>query len=128
MCVRRGAGHATNHSSSCVSPDRRDAVARVCGSLAADAAQRNDIAALRGMVSKRVDVNAPQADGTTALHWAAHWNDVEAVQLLIVAGAKAAITNRFGASLPSEAAVRQCRPSKCCSTRARMRKRCPLRR
>ena len=50
---------------------------------AADAAQRNDIAALRGMVSKRVDVNAPQPDGTTALHWAAHWNDVEAVKLLI---------------------------------------------
>ena len=50
---------------------------------AADAAQRNDIAALRGMVSKRVDVNAPQPDGTTALHWAAHWNDVEAVKLLL---------------------------------------------
>src|SRR5215510_4511335 len=44
----------------------------------ADAAQRKDIAALRGMVSKRVDVNAPQPDGTTALHWATHWNDVEA--------------------------------------------------
>ena len=58
-------------------------LASAAGSDAADAAQRNDIAALRGMVSKRVDVNAPQADGTTALHWAAHWNDVEAVQLLI---------------------------------------------
>jgi ankyrin len=72
---------------------------------AADAAQRNDIAALRGMVGKRIDVNAPQPDGTTALHWAAHWNDVEAVKLLIGAGAKASTTNRFGASPLSEAAT-----------------------
>ena len=48
------------------------------------------MAALRAMVTKRVNVNAPQADGTTALHWAAHWNDVEAVKLLLRAGANAA--------------------------------------
>ena len=40
-------------------------------------------------MSKKVDVNAPQPDGTTALHWAAHWNDVEAVKLLLRAGANA---------------------------------------
>ena len=81
------------------------ALASAGTSDAADAAQRNDIAALRSMVSKRVDVNAPQPDGTTALHWAAHWNDVEAVKLLIGAGARAATTNRFGASPLSEAAT-----------------------
>jgi ankyrin repeat protein len=81
------------------------ALASAGTSDAADAAQRNDIAALRSMVSKRVDVNAPQPDGTTALHWAAHWNDVEAVKLLIGAGAHAATTNRFGASPLSEAAT-----------------------
>ena len=63
------------------------------------------MAALRTMVTKRVNVNAPQADGTTALLWAAHWNDVEAVKLLLRAGANAAATNRFGASPLSEAAM-----------------------
>ena len=52
---------------------------------AADAAQRKDLAALRAMVSKRVDVNAPQPDGTTALHWAAHWNDLDTVKALLAA-------------------------------------------
>ena len=66
------------------------ALASAAGSDAADAAQRKDMAALRAMVTKRVNVNAPQADGTTALHWAAHWNDVEAVKLLLRAGANAA--------------------------------------
>jgi len=77
----------------------------LAGADAADAAQRKDIAALRALAAKRADVNAPQADGTTALHWAAHWNDVEAERLSLRAGAKAATTNRFGASPLSEAAT-----------------------
>ena len=81
------------------------ALTYAAGSDAADAAQRQDRAALRTLVGKRVDVNAPQADGTTALHWAAHWNDAEAVKLLLRAGANAATTNRFGASPLSEAAA-----------------------
>jgi len=81
------------------------ALASGATSDAADAAQRNDIAALRGMVTRRVDVNAPQADGTTALHWAAHWNDVEAARLLVAAGARVTTVNRFGASPLSEAAA-----------------------
>ena len=64
-------------------------LASAAGSDAADAAQRKDMAALRALVTKRVNVNAPQPDGTTALHWAAHWNDVEAVKLLLRAGANA---------------------------------------
>jgi uncharacterized protein len=75
------------------------------GSDVADAAQRKDSAALRAMVTKKVNVNAPQPDGTTALLWAAHWNDVEAVKLLLRAGANAGATNRFGASPLSEAAT-----------------------
>jgi ankyrin repeat protein len=72
---------------------------------AADAAKRKDTAALRALVGRRVDVNAPQADGTTALHWAVHWNDAEAVALLLRAGANPAATNRYGASPLSEAAT-----------------------
>jgi len=72
---------------------------------AADAAERKDVTALRTLVGKKVNVNAPQADGTTALHWAAHWNDVEAVKLLLRSGANPVTTNRFGASPLSEAAT-----------------------
>jgi ankyrin repeat protein len=72
---------------------------------AADAAQRKDLPALRTLVSRKVNVNAPQADGTTALHWAAHYNDTETVKLLLRAGANPAVMNRFGASPLSEAAL-----------------------
>src|SRR6185503_17168917 len=43
---------------------------------AANAAQSRDMNTLRTLLRQRVDVNATQADGTTALHWAAHWNDI----------------------------------------------------
>jgi ankyrin repeat protein len=72
---------------------------------AADAAQRKDAPALRALLGKRVDVNAPQADGTTALHWAVHWNDTDAVKLLLRAGANPGAANRFGATPLSEAAL-----------------------
>jgi ankyrin repeat protein len=82
------------------------AIAYAAGSSdAADAAERKDATALRALVGKKVNVNVPQADGTTALHWAAHWNDVEAVKLLLRSGANPVTTNRFGASPLSEAAT-----------------------
>ena len=31
--------------------------------------------AVPALLKASVDVNLPDADGTTALHWAAHWND-----------------------------------------------------
>ena len=37
----------------------------------ADAAMRGDVEAVRQLVAEGVDVNTPQGDGTTALHWAA---------------------------------------------------------
>jgi ankyrin repeat protein len=39
-------------------------------------------------MKQNVDINAQAADGTTALHWAAHWNDLETVEQLLKAGAK----------------------------------------
>jgi uncharacterized protein len=39
------------------------------------------------LLKKGADVNVAQADGSTALHWAAHWNDLETADLLIGAGA-----------------------------------------
>jgi ankyrin repeat protein len=73
---------------------------------AADLAERHDLAALRKIANLRSVVNEPQADGTTALHWAAHWNDLEMFHLLLRAGADPKAINRYGASPLSEAALR----------------------
>jgi ankyrin repeat protein len=70
---------------------------------AADAAQRKDKEAIRALVKQHADLNAAQPDGTTALHWAAHWSDAELVDLLLRAGANAKAVNRYGATPLSEA-------------------------
>jgi ankyrin repeat protein len=44
-------------------------------------------------VKQHFDVNARQPDGATALHWAAHWDDLEAADLLIHAGANVNAAN-----------------------------------
>ena len=62
----------------------------------ADAAMKRDTAAIRALVQKKADVNAPQVDGTTALHWAVRVDDLEMADLLIRAGAKVAASNREG--------------------------------
>ncbi len=53
-----------------------------------DAAKNADKEALRTLITKKIDVNAAEADGTTALHWAAYRDEVESADLLIRAGAK----------------------------------------
>ena len=70
----------------------------------ADAAENRDSDALRLLLKQKTDINAIQPDGTTALHWAAHWNDLESVNLLLRAGADPKIANRYGATPLSEAA------------------------
>ncbi len=70
----------------------------------ADAAQHRDWQTVRSLAAKHADVNGAQPDGTTALQWAAHWNDLDAVKLLLDAGANPALTNRYGVSALSEAA------------------------
>ena len=62
----------------------------------ADAAEKMDRALVRTLVQQRVDVNAPQADGMTALHWAAYQNDRETAELLVRAGANVQAANRYG--------------------------------
>ena len=63
-----------------------------------DAVKANDAVTVRALLDKRVDVNAVQADGTTALHWAADREAIEIIQLLIRAGANVKATNRYGAT------------------------------
>jgi ankyrin repeat protein len=52
-----------------------------------DALKNRDRATAEALLRSKADVNVARADGTTALHWAAQWNDVEAAGLLIKAGA-----------------------------------------
>src|SRR5262245_52623790 len=61
-----------------------------------DAAERQDWARLRTLLKQHANVNAPQADGMTALHWAAYYDDLEIVRLLLRAGATARSANRYG--------------------------------
>ncbi len=68
-----------------------------------DAAEQGDKASVRALLETRVDVNAAQVDGTTALHWAAYHEDVEMVGLLVRAGADVNAVNRYGASALAEA-------------------------
>ena len=49
----------------------------------ADAVQNGDRAAIRALLAKKVDVNAPQGDGTTALHWAAINNRIDVVKYVL---------------------------------------------
>ncbi len=65
------------------------------GSEVADAAMHRDISAVRSLIQKKADVNAPQADGATALHWAVQLDDLQMVDVLIQAGANVKATNRF---------------------------------
>jgi ankyrin repeat protein len=53
-----------------------------------DAVKRRDANGTAELLRAGIDVNAATADGTTALHWAAHWDDVAAVRSLLKAGAK----------------------------------------
>jgi ankyrin repeat protein len=70
-----------------------------------DAVKSGDRAAALALIARRADVNAPEADGTTALHWAVHQNDLDLVERLIRAGAKVSARNDYGATPMSEAAV-----------------------
>jgi ankyrin repeat protein len=52
-----------------------------------EAAMRRDVEGVRARLTAKADVNAAQPDGTTPLHWAAHWDTYDMATLLIKAGA-----------------------------------------
>jgi uncharacterized protein len=70
----------------------------VADALVADAAMRRDSAEVRRLVQDGADVNSAQADGATALHWAAYHGDVDLAGLLLKAGANVAAANREGST------------------------------
>ena len=52
------------------------------------AVTNNDTQLIRRLLKQHADVNAAQGDGATALHWAAHLDNLAAADLLIRAGAR----------------------------------------
>src|SRR5947208_4949588 len=64
--------------------------------LLADAAEKMDRTRIRALLQQRVDVNTPQIDGMTALHWATYQDDLETEELLVRAGANVNAANRYG--------------------------------
>jgi len=62
----------------------------------ADAVERREPTMVRTLLKGGADVNAPQIDGTSALHWAAYHDDAETAALLVKAGANVNAANRYG--------------------------------
>ena len=61
-----------------------------------DAAKNGDSATVLALLEDGVDVNAPQGDGATALHWAVHLSDLETADALIEAEADVNAANDLG--------------------------------
>lgn len=61
-----------------------------------EAARKGDVATVRALIAKRVDVNEPGRDGSTALLWAAYQSDLPMAQALIAAGARPNTPNKYG--------------------------------
>lgn len=64
----------------------------------ADAAKAQRWEQVRTLVGQARDVDSAQPDGATALHWAAYWNHLPTLELLIRAGASLDAVNEYGAT------------------------------
>jgi uncharacterized protein len=80
--------------------------ARAINSPVADAAMRDDVAAVRTLVQSQADVNLAQGDGMTALHWAAERGNRELATLLLSAGANVRAETRLGHYTPLHLAAK----------------------
>jgi ankyrin repeat protein len=72
------------------------ATAAASDSTLIDAVKSGDREAVRKLVKQPALVNAPEADGTTALDWAVRAGDLETAKLLLTAGANPNAANRYG--------------------------------
>ncbi len=72
----------------------------------ADAAMRGDVDAVQALVRSGADVNDAQADGMTALHWAAELGEPRIAKVVLEAGANADAVTRLGNYTPLHLAAR----------------------
>jgi len=75
-----------------------------------EAIQSGNRGAAVKLIDQRIDVKGATADGTTALHWAAHNGDADLVDRLIKAGANVNAKNQFGSTPIVEAALSNSAP------------------
>jgi uncharacterized protein len=68
------------------------------GSSLIEAVKNGDKFAFKALLQKKADVNAVDPDGSTALHWAAHRDDLEIADALLRAGAKVNATTDLNVS------------------------------
>ena len=76
-------------------------------SLVTDAAENGDIALVKQLLKEGVEVNEPQGDGMTALHWAAERGNSELAEILIYAGANPMAGTRIGQYRPMHLAAKK---------------------
>ena len=84
--TRLGAGSAAQSAGRAAPDDSR----------LADAAEHRDLDAVRALLAEGHEVDAPQADGATALAWAVHRDDAAMAGLLLGAGADPDAANDLG--------------------------------
>jgi ankyrin repeat protein len=70
-----------------------------------EAVKKSDAKAVRTLLAQHADVNAVEADGSTALHWAAQRDELEIAGLLLGAGANAKASTRYNITPLSLACV-----------------------
>ena len=63
-----------------------------------DAARDGNVDAVKALLAQHAPVNATQGDGSTALHWAAHRDDLAIADLLLRNGANTNAANDIGAT------------------------------
>ncbi|HZF28474.1 MAG TPA: ankyrin repeat domain-containing protein [Gammaproteobacteria bacterium] len=73
------------------------------GSSLSDLIQQGKRTEALAAIAAGADVNAPQGDGTTPLHWAVYKVDTDLVATLLKRGAKADVVNKYGSSPLAEA-------------------------
>ncbi|MDE0650400.1 MAG: ankyrin repeat domain-containing protein, partial [Gammaproteobacteria bacterium] len=72
----------------------------------ADAAMRGDADAVEALIAQGADVNLPQGDGMTALHWASERADAALLRVLLDAGATVDAVTRIGDYTPLHLAAK----------------------